>query len=566
MSIKSEVANAKENLIKSRKAILARGGEIATDAGFKDLPSAILNIPPDFALSFIEDDGVAYQKTAPENSLPYAQIKKIGGMTYKSKNLIPFPYADTSKTEAGVTWTVNTDGIVTANGTATENSYFTFVKGSTLLTIPYDMTISGCPSGGSDNKYQIHVWKPGFAIADNGTSAKVPAGTTYNEIYAVVRAGYTANNLTFKPMLNAGNTALPYEPFFKGLRHAKVESVKSEGANRFNESLITYAGHENGTVSANYGVVENGVLIAKISYYSGGILWKPFEMHLKKGSYTISADCYIPTGGAPSLQLYLGFRNLTEQRYYNGFKFLSAFDNWERVSVTINLERDAVCALQAQGSGNASQSTNLDVRFKNISVSSDGSSNFKPYVGTLGTFSIPQAVQELDGYGVGVNADCYNYIDLHTKTFVKKVGAVDLGTLDFSVYDSNENRIVFTAQVENIQNHYNAVTPAPILADGYSTVSQEQTWIAGDIAQSAKVDEYKYIRVVEKADVTLEEFKSLVNGRMLYYALETPEVTDISSLLAENNFIKVEGGGNLTFENEHGYAVPSTVKYVLGVG
>lgn len=414
MSVKSEIAKVKENLIKSRKAILARGGEIATDAGLKDLPSAILNIPPDFALSFIEDDGVAYQKTAPENSLPYAQIKKIGGMTYKSKNRFDANKAIKSNgsftvSNGEIVWTPVGDGDFFAFGywlDCEPNTNYTVALSSASIRAVYIYT---------DTFYGniiFYDFLTGGELTFNSGEHKRLLLAFYSLGSNRIGTSETISEI----VIEKGTTAV-YEPFFEGLRNAAVEEVKSEGAD-----------------------------------------------------------------------------------------------------------------------------------------------------GTLDTFAISQAVQSIGGYGIGVNADCYNYADFNARTFVKKVGGVDLGTLDFSVHSSNENRIVFTARIENIKNHDNAATPATILADGYRTVSQDQTWVPGDIAQSSIEDAYKYIRVVEKADVTLEEFKSLVNGRMLYYALETPEVTDISSILQSDNFIKVEGGGTLTFENEHGYAVPSTVKYVLGVG
>ena len=52
---------------------------------------------------------------------------------------------------------------------------------------------------------------------------------------------------------------------------------------------------------------------------------------------------------------------------------------------------------------------------------------------------------------------------------------------------------------------------------------------------------------------------------VVWYALSTPEVTDISDLLPADNLISVEGGGTLTFENEYGYAVPSEVEYQVEV-
>ena len=42
------------------------------------------------------------------------------------KNLIPYPYGQTTEVRNGVTFTDNGDGTITVNGTATSNTYFIF--------------------------------------------------------------------------------------------------------------------------------------------------------------------------------------------------------------------------------------------------------------------------------------------------------------------------------------------------------------------------------------------------------------------------------------------------------
>lgn len=50
---------------------------------------------------------------------------------------------------------------------------------------------------------------------------------------------------------------------------------------------------------------------------------------------------------------------------------------------------------------------------------------YSPFTKTV--FSIPEAVQALDGYGWGVSVACYNYIDFEKKQFVQKVGKDESG-------------------------------------------------------------------------------------------------------------------------------------------
>ena len=65
------------------------------------------------------DSNMAHIRDIPENALPYAAISKIGGMSYKSQNLIKQPYSFGSQTIQGVTITVNSDNSITFNGTST---------------------------------------------------------------------------------------------------------------------------------------------------------------------------------------------------------------------------------------------------------------------------------------------------------------------------------------------------------------------------------------------------------------------------------------------------------------
>ena len=81
-------------------------------------------------------------------------VKEIRGKTVATTNLIPYPYTDgMSKTINGVTFTVSSDGSVTANGTATADTEFFFARNKYFEQGAY--TISGCPAGGNSSTYYI---------------------------------------------------------------------------------------------------------------------------------------------------------------------------------------------------------------------------------------------------------------------------------------------------------------------------------------------------------------------------------------------------------------------------
>jgi hypothetical protein len=188
----------------------------------------------------ITDDKTAYKKDVPANACSKAQLNSIGGMTYVDEatntfvdakvtelkaygaNWIPFPYADGDNRKAyGVTWTVNADGSITANGTATGVSTFIIAKKENFTLPQGTYMLSGCSNGGSSDTYYCvmsvyngNTWITEAIDFGAGRAFKT-SGLTYTGIHIVlaVKAGTVCNNLVFKPMLNIGDTALPYEPF-----------------------------------------------------------------------------------------------------------------------------------------------------------------------------------------------------------------------------------------------------------------------------------------------------------------------------------------------------------------
>lgn len=168
---------------------------------------------------------------------PYENICPISGwnevnVTRTGKNLIIYPpyYHGNSKTQNGITYTVNSDGTITVNGTATAASSFTlharFTEVEGDLILPNGTyTLSGCPSGGGDNTYQMRAHRTyngsanelgrdlgsGVVLTLNGddfSSSEVNLQISIN-----VSSGATANNLVFKPMLVVGSTVEPWEPY-----------------------------------------------------------------------------------------------------------------------------------------------------------------------------------------------------------------------------------------------------------------------------------------------------------------------------------------------------------------
>lgn len=85
----------------------------------------------------------------------------ISEIKVSGKNLLQ--HTATTQTINGVTFTVNEDGSVTANGTATANANF-YLKQSLFdkELVEKEVIVSGCPSGGGENTYMLYMYNQNF--------------------------------------------------------------------------------------------------------------------------------------------------------------------------------------------------------------------------------------------------------------------------------------------------------------------------------------------------------------------------------------------------------------------
>ena len=158
----------------------------------------------------------------PQSPVPLESTGASGsiGVNVISKNFIKRPYRDTSKTVNGITFTVNEDGTITANGTATAQAQFSVAVDSNTegLYLPAGtFTLSGCPKGGGTGKYYLRSIGNtyGLQVDDFGEGATGTAigGRSSTGIVIRIASGMTVNNLVFKPQIELGTAATAYEPY-----------------------------------------------------------------------------------------------------------------------------------------------------------------------------------------------------------------------------------------------------------------------------------------------------------------------------------------------------------------
>ncbi len=178
---------------------------------------------------------------------------------------------------------------------------------------------------------------------------------------------------------------------------------------------------------------------------------------------------------------------------------------------------------------------------------------------------IPEAIRNLPGYGWSAGT-AKNYVDYENKRYVQCVQSVDLGTLSWRVGDSVSFK-TFQLTGQKLTKNYD-IAPN-ILCSKYPTKTQNELWgkinVTG-ITTAANVDGYVYLNDTAYTDAAA--FQQAMQGVMLYYELESPIVTDISTLI-DDDFLRnltVETGGSITFKggnDDYRIPVPSEEEYIV---
>lgn len=138
------------------------------------------------------------------------------GVTVCGRNLQPYPYAENTKTQNGIAFTVMDDGTVVVNGTATAGTFFRFNTADAPipgLEVGRSYIFSACPKGGAYNTYYARMLIDGQTTPETGSGIEFIAGSI-NYAYIYIAANTTVNNVVFKPMIRlATDTDETYESF-----------------------------------------------------------------------------------------------------------------------------------------------------------------------------------------------------------------------------------------------------------------------------------------------------------------------------------------------------------------
>ena len=173
----------------------------------------------------------------------------------------------------GITCTANGDGTYTLNGTTTRGISLQVQLISDVIKnhLNEELLLVGCPKGGSDTTYKMHLDTDGFEeTIDIGNGGKLNATQVgkWAGIKIEIAEGCQCNNLIFKPMLTTNLSAtyddfVPYTGDTGRLNSDVAELTKQVPTFERNGSIFAsgdaaWPTWANGRISSNYSDDENG--------------------------------------------------------------------------------------------------------------------------------------------------------------------------------------------------------------------------------------------------------------------------------------------------------------------
>lgn len=217
--------------------------EFTNDAGY-------LTEHQDISNFVVKEEG----KELSSNDYTSEEKAKLSGVgTSQGRNLIPYPL--TNRTTNGITYTVQSDGSVLANGTASaeNNAYYNFAyKTLKLGDTSYTLSCEGLPKSVYVYVYDETISKAVANVSDTPVTKTFVGDSTHTYSLSInVGKGTSVSDLAIKPILEMGTITHVYEPISESnvnLKDAIAKVPTSQGRN-----LISYP-YYNGTSYESNGV------------------------------------------------------------------------------------------------------------------------------------------------------------------------------------------------------------------------------------------------------------------------------------------------------------------------
>lgn len=184
--------------------------------------------------------------------------------------------------------------------------------------------------------------------------------------------------------------------------------------------------------------------------------------------------------------------------------------------------------------------------------------------------NIPAAVRALPGYGWSAGS-VYNSIERTEDgwQYVQRVKSVAMAALQWTTSTSTSGLSRKSAITSGIKNYWTINAVQNLLCSKFETVKGDDAYNGRSIGIFSQLNSngnsviWVYDPSFADSADGLAAFLDFIADGLIYYELDAPIVTDITDLMSDfPEIFPVEAGGTLTFENDAGLPVPSTVEYL----
>lgn len=276
--------------------------EFTNDAGYLTEHQDISNL-------VVKEEG----KELSSNDYTSEEKTKLSGVgTSQGRNLIPYPL--TNRTTNGITYTVQSDGSVLANGTASaeNNAYYNFAyKTLKLGDTSYTLSCEGLPKSVYVYVYDETIGKAIANVSDTPVKKTFVGDSTHTYSLSInVGKGTSVSDLAIKPILEMGTIAHAYEPISESnvnLKDAIDKISTSQGKNiipyPYSQATktvygVTFTDNKDGSIGIS-GTQDGST---SRPYMGVGIWWgtdkKEGNIKIDANTYfTISANCGSDNAG-----------------------------------------------------------------------------------------------------------------------------------------------------------------------------------------------------------------------------------------------------------------------------
>lgn len=508
---------------------------------------------------FETDSDTAYAKTVPTGGR-LMSVKNVGGRSIVFNQLIPDSIIH-------VTVTIDED--------VTEDKWISRIEADTsnIISAHGHKVLGKCVKDASnptanvvvrfgDNNANISNGYESEHSTEKGIYSLQPSvknGALYYRAFAGATAGtygFTLQLFDLTAMFGSGNEPASVEEFEKmfptdyypyntgEVVSAGTESIIEQGANLYYGTDMLKVG------SDTYEYIAN-------SYRCKAIKLKPNTTYTLSFTSDKTSEIILlmNVNTVVNSQPYLDFRKTSDNRSYrtgdNGCLYVGVYAGNGSVASADVVKRLSECEIMIS--------------------EGDTPTAYAPF--HRNEYPIPEAIKALPGYGWSAGT-ARNYVDYENKKYVQCVSSVDLGALNWTYgnlpFGWGDNQW-FSASIQSIKVILTNTQLANVICKKYTT---RCAYVAdgNDFFQVDKsIGQHQgaaRVTVLDTAYTDATTFKQAMSGVMLYYELEKPIVTDISSLIPDDFLrnIEVEAGGSVTFKggnDDYRIPVPNEEEYIV---